>query len=117
MKKTFKSIPPQGDPRYPEANNFCEVSHRSVPWFKSPLYANTIQAQGKGTNPDNFICTMAGSKFKEANLAFIVRACNSHAALVEALGKVVRLCDDADADEMTRQAARIAGNALKLATS
>ena len=48
--------------------------HRSGPWFISPLYAHTIQAQGKGTNPDNFICTLAGENFREANARLIAAA-------------------------------------------
>lgn len=52
-----------------------------------------------------------------ANRAFIVTACNSHATLVSALKRVVELCDDEDADEMTREAASVARLALAKSTT
>lgn len=57
----------------------------------------------------------AGDHDREANAAFIVRACNAHEALVESLKGLVGYCGDMELSKRLEQVLDSADAALKLA--
>ena len=94
-----------------------QAAHTPTPWIiASQIAGEGIWIESEGDEPEE-ICKVSaettGEKEAKANAAFIVRACNSHAALVEAL----ELVDDmwANNGEPTDEHIRRIRAALKLA--
>lgn len=92
-KKSFRSIPPPADPRYPGANagHFghsqppatSEVAHTPTPYFENGPHH--LQAQGEPGDVRPRVLAQFTPYATDETRAFIIRACNSHAALVETL--------------------------------
>lgn len=95
--------------------------HTPTPWYSSPatgIEGETLFLyihQGKG---GEFTYTLASTcsadtlGLQKANAAFIVRACKSHEALVEALEAIVKADESGSLDDVLFENARAA---LKLA--
>lgn len=79
------------------------MSHTPTPWKWSQPFGEGF-AYVDDTKHDNIeetgnICTVwSGNNNAEANAAFIVRACNNHDRLVEALANLVISADGLEAD-------------------
>lgn len=103
------------------------AEHSKLPWQIDEDYPNCIQTSG---NPDMEVCECsimiwdghkmhtAGYGEDEANAALIVRAVNSHQALVEALEKIARIenqefGNDWEEIEQARSIAQAALSALR----
>ena len=85
----------QESPTNPHAAG--KAAHSPLPWR---VNGNHIEARPDPENSDTYWAEVAYldtewfERITEANAQFIVRACNSHAALVEALRKMMKLAAD-----------------------
>ena len=71
--------------------------HTPTPWHIGPYYKQDIES------PTGHIATCRSVPAGEANAEFIVRACNAHDALVEALREIQTLAAYMQSDQTGRK--------------